>query len=130
MSEIDILRNYYERIVADDFPHAGAGAEKSRRLTAVYIRGCHGNSRNQLFFSVELQGGCVRHITYECRYCDVTLYVTAEIICKLVEGIAVEDVAHISDVHVARVLGGRVRKIERQARVSLELLHEGLRGTP
>jgi hypothetical protein len=131
MTETDILRNYYERIVRSDFPHAaGAAADGRKRFNAVNIRGCHGNSKNQLFFSLDIRDGRIRHITYECQYCDVTMYVTAEIICELSEGLFPEDIARIDDADVARALGGRVRKVERQARVSLGLLHEGLGGGP
>lgn len=126
MNDIDIVRTYYEQVVAAGFPHSGEIADDRKRLKAVSIRGCHGNSKNQLFFFVTVNAGCLSAITYECQYCDVTMYVTAELICGLVTGLPVAALAQIGDAEVAQALGGDVRKIKRQARITLGLLREGL----
>jgi len=126
MSEVDILRRYYERIVAANFPHAGEIEDEEPRLKAVTVRGCHGNSKNQLFFSVTVEDGRVVALTYDCQYCDVTMYVTAELICALLEGQPLATLGQLGDADVARSLGGQVRKVKRQARITLGLLRDGL----
>ena len=126
MSDIDTVKAYYERLVAADFPHSGTVEDANSRLKAVSIRGCHGNSSNQLYFSVTLEKGHIRCIAYECHYCDVILYVTAELICDLVTGLSPGEIAGVGDKQVAEALGGNVRKVVRQARTSLTLLREGL----
>ncbi|MBN2448923.1 MAG: hypothetical protein JXR77_00955 [Lentisphaeria bacterium] len=126
MNELDLIRGFYETLVAADFPHAGEVADDGARLQAVSVRGCHGNSKNLLFFSVTLNEGRVRAIRYDCQYCDVTLYVVAELVCRLLEEQPVTRLAELGDIEISALLGGESRKVLRQARVTLGLLRDAL----
>lgn len=126
MSELSVIRGYYERVVAADFPGAGEIAEDEPRINAVKVRGCHGNTQNLLFFSVEVEDGHVRGLKYECQYCDPTMYVTAEVVRELVEGKPVGEIEAIGDAELTEALGGESRKVIREARMALELLAEAI----
>jgi hypothetical protein len=128
MNELDLIRAFYETLVAANFPYAGEIADDPKRLKAVSIRGCHGNSKNLLFFSVTVEDGCVRAVRYDCQYCDVVMYVVAELLCRLVDRKPVTRLAELGDAQVTELLGGESLKILRQARVTLGLLKDGLLG--
>ncbi len=126
MTERDLIRACYAKLAAAGFPYAVEPGDEGARLKAVSVRGCHGNSTNLLFFSVEVEDGTIRRIRYDCQYCDVILYVTAELICKLASGRPVAALSQISDDDLCREMGGLSKKVVRQATTSLELLREGL----
>jgi len=126
MTERDIIRAYYRRVASAGFPHAAEHDDGKDRLKAVSIRGCHGNSTNLLFFCVEVDNGIISRIGYDCQYCDVIMYVTAELICELSVGRAVADLGAIDDSDLAAALGGTSKKVLRQTRTSFGLLRDGL----
>ena len=126
MSEIEVIRTYYQRIVSEDFPYAREIGEDELRVKAVALRGCHGNSKNVLFLSCTTPGGTIADVKYECQYCDVTMYVTAELVCEWISGRTVDALADVDEEAMARQLGGKCRKVLRQARTALRLLVEGL----
>ena len=126
MGELDTIRAYYEKVVAGDFPHALPPDDGRARLKAVTIRGCHGNSTNLLFFSARAEDGVLRDLRYDCQYCDVVMYVTAELLCQLAAGRPVAALAGIGEEEIATALGGPSKKVARQAVISLGLLREGL----
>ena len=126
MTERDLIRAHYGKIAAADFPHAVAPDDEEARLKAVSVRGCHGNSTNLLFFSVEVEDGIIRRIRYDCQYCDVIMYVTAELICRLAGGRPVSALSQIREDDICRDLGGPSKKVVRQATTSLTLVQEGL----
>jgi len=126
MSEHEILMAFYEKLVAENFPYSGEIPDEENRLNATSVRGCHGDSSNILYFSVNVEDGLVRTIRYDCRYCDVIMYITAELICRLLDGQPIRRLAEISDAQVTAMLGGESPKVQRQARISLGLLKEGL----
>jgi len=126
MSEHEILMAFYEKIVAENFPYAGEIPDEQNRLKATSVRGCHGDSTNILYFSVSVENGLVRAIRYDCRYCDVIMYITAELICRLLDQQPIRRLAEISDAQITALLGGQSPKVLRQARISLGLLKEGL----
>jgi len=128
MSEIDVIRAYYQRVTAADFPHAGDIADGELRVKGVALRGCHGNSKNVLFLSCTVTDGIIAEPKYECQYCDVTMYVTAELVCEWVSGRSVDALTPVDEDALQQQLGGKSRKILRQARTALELLAEGLLG--
>ena len=126
MSEAAVIMAGYERILAADFPHAGEIGDDETRVKAVTLRGCHGNTKNVLFLSFTVEDGCLRGLKYECQYCDVTMYITAELVCELVDGELVDGLGEIGDEEIAAALGGASKKIARQTRTALRLLAEAL----
>lgn len=128
MSELDVIRAYYEKVVTADFPHALKPEDGEARLKAVTVRGCHGNSTNLLFFSVETDEGVIRRIAYDCQYCDITMYVTAELICELAVDQPVHSLKAVTETDIVTALGGTSKKVLRQANTSIGMLCDGLQG--
>lgn len=126
MNELQVIKHYYGRIVSADFPHSGEIGDEELRVKAVAVRGCHGNTQNLLFFSFTVEDGCLRDLKYECRYCDVTMYVTAELVSELIDQQPIERLGAIGEADLEEALGGKSRKIIRQARTTLALLGESV----
>ena len=127
MSEIELIRRCYERIVAADFPYAAQDDEREA-VKGVRVRGCHGNTQNVLFFTLTLEDGQLRDVRYDCQYCEPAMYITAEVLCELLEARPLGLLAELDDAAVIGALGGESRKILRQARTAVELLGEALAG--
>ncbi|HCA48476.1 MAG TPA: hypothetical protein DEP45_14310 [Armatimonadetes bacterium] len=126
MSEREVIRGYYERVIAADFPGAGAIGDDEPRIKAVEVRGCHGNTQNLLFFSANLDERGLLALRYECRYCNPTMYVTAELLHELLQGQPLARIGEIGDDELVAALGGTSRKVLREAHVALRLLREAL----
>jgi len=126
MSERSVIRAYYDRVVAAEFPGAGAIGEDEPRIKAVAVRGCHGNTQNLLFFTFTVEDGNLRGLRYECQYCDPTMYVTAELLHELLDGQPVARIRKIDDDELTEALGGASRKVLREARTALGLLAEAV----
>jgi len=124
MSEAELIRARYERIVAADFPHSGEIGDDEPRVKAVERSGCHGHSQNLLFYSFEVEDGVVRGLKYECQYCDVPMYIVAEVVAGLIADRPVECLAEIDDEEIIQALGGRSRKLLRLTRTALRLIAE------
>jgi len=129
MSERSVIRAYYDRVVAAEFPGAGMIGEDEPRIKAVAIRGCHGNTKNLLFFTFTVEDGRLRGMRYECQYCDPTMYVTAELLRELLDGQPVARIGEIDDEGLTEALGGTSRKVLREARTALGLLAEAVGAT-
>jgi hypothetical protein len=126
VSELQVIKNYYGRVVSADFAHLKEIGDDELRVKAVAVRGCHGNTQNLLFFSFTVEDGHVRGLKYECRYCDVTMYVTAELVSELVDQQPVERLGAIGTADIVEALGGESKKVIRQARTALRLLGESV----
>ena len=126
MSEAGVIRDYYERIVASDFPHLAEIGDNEMRVKAVRREDCHGNSQNLLFFSFKLEGGRLRDLKYECRYCDPTMYVTAELVSEVIGERYGARPRSIDDEDIERALGGKSRRVLRLARGALSLLDDAI----
>lgn len=124
MKEAELIKALYERIMQADFPYSAPISDGSRRIQAVDDSGCHGDGKNLLFLSFDIVDRRVANVHYECEYCDVTMYVTAEIVCALIEGQHIEMIREIPQGEVVTALGGHSRKILRQVRTALELVSE------
>ncbi len=122
MKEAELIKAAYERIVQADFPYSAPISDGSRRIKAVDDSGCHGDGKNLLFLSFDLVDGRVANVHYECEYCDVTMYVTAELVCGLMDGRTLYEIGEIAQSEVITALGGNSRKILRQVRTALELV--------
>ena len=122
MKEGELIKAFYERIVQADFPYSAPIPDESPRIKAVDDSGCHGDGKNLLFLSYDLVDGRVANVRYECEYCDVTMYVTAELVCGLIEGQPIEMIGEITQEEIVTALGGHSRKILRQVRTALELV--------
>ena len=126
MSELNVIRDYYERLVAEDFPGAGEIAEDEPRVKAVTVRGCHGNTQNLLFYSFDVRDGRLQDLKYECQYCDPKMYVVAELVHGMLDGRDVERIGDIDDADLIEALGGPSRKVLREARTAIGLIAEAI----
>lgn len=126
MSELNVIKAYYERVVAEDFPCLGGIGEGEPRIKAVTVRGCHGSTQNLLFYSLHVEDGRIRDLKYECQYCDPTMYVVAELVGELLRDRAVEALDAITDEEMAEALGGESRKVLRRARTAVRLIDAAL----
>ncbi len=125
MREAEVLKAFYERIVQADFPYSAPIPDGARRIKAVDDSGCHGDGKNLLFLSFDIVDGRVANVHYECEYCDVTMYVTAELVCGLIEGRPLNEIVEIAQSDIITALGGHSRKILRQVRTAFELVADG-----
>jgi len=125
MKEAEVIKAVYERIVQADFPYSAPISGGSPRIKAVDDSGCHGDGKNLLFLSFDIVNGRVANVHYECEYCDVTMYVTAELVCGLMDGRTLDEIGEIAQSEIVTALGGQSRKILRQARTALELVSDG-----
>lgn len=121
MREAEVLKAFYERIVRADFPYSAQIADGAPRIKAVDDSGCHGDGKNLLFLSFDIVDGRVANVHYECEYCDVTMYVTAELVCGLIEGRRLNEIGEIAQSQIVTALGGHSRKVLRQVRTALEM---------
>lgn len=128
MSEAEFVRACYERVVAADFPHAGEIGADELRVKAVRREDCHGNSQNLLFFSFRIEERRFRDLKYECRYCDPTMYVAAELVSELIAGESVERLSCTESDQLANALGGHSRRVLRLAQSAMRLLEEAVEG--
>jgi len=126
MSELGVIKAYYERVVAADFPRACEIGDDEPKIKAVTVRGCHGNTQNVLFFSLSVEECALRDLKYECQYCDPTMYVVAELVAELLEDRPVDAIDGIDEAEMAEALGGRARKVFREARAAIQLIHQAL----
>lgn len=126
MSELGVIKAYYEGVVTEDFPHAGEIGDDEPKIKAVTVRGCHGNTQNVLFFSLSVEEGALRDLKYECQYCDPTMYVVAELVAELLEGRQMDSMDGLDDSEMAKALGGGSRKVMREARTAIQLIHQAL----
>ena len=126
MSELNVIKAYYDRVVERDFPGAGEIAAGEPRIKAVSVRGCHGNTQNVLFCTLTLEDGRVRGLKYECQYCDPMMYVVAELVGELLDGRPIDEITAIDDSEITEALGGPSRKVLREARTAIRLIAEGL----
>jgi len=124
MSEREVIRAYYDRVIAADFPGAGTIGDDEPRIKAVEVRGCHGNTQNLLFFSATVGDEGRLALKYECQYCNPTMYVTAELLYELLHGQPLARIGEIGDDELVAALGGTSRKVLREAHVALRLLGE------
>jgi hypothetical protein len=126
MSELNVIKDNYERIVMEDFPHLGGIGEDELRIKAGEVRGCQGSTQNLLFYSLQVEDGRIRGPKYECQYCGATMYVVAELVGKLLEDRPVDELDAITDDEMAEALGGPSRKVIREARTAIRLIDEAL----
>lgn len=126
MSEAEVIRARYERIVAANFPHSGEIGDDEPRVKAVERSGCHGHSQNLLFYSFTVEDGLLRGLKYECQYCDVPMYIVGEVVAELIADQPVARLAEISDEEIVAALGGESRKLVRLARTALRLVGEAV----
>ena len=128
MTEAEVIRACYERIVAADFPHSGEIGDDESRVKAVERSGCHGHSQNLLFYSFGIEDGMLRGLKYECQYCDVPMYIVAEVVSELIADRPVAEMDAITDEEIEALLGGRSRKLTRLTLTALCLLREAMAG--
>lgn len=130
MSELEVIKSYYEQVVAEDFPHLEEIGEDERRIKAGDVRGCHGSAQNLLFYSFEIERGCIEGVKYECQYCGPTMYVVGEVVAGLLDGRPVGRVADIGEAEIIEAVGGESRNVLRAARTAIRLIAEAINEMP
>ena len=130
MSELQVIKAYYEQVVAEDFPHLEGIGEEERRVKAGDVKGCHGDAQNLLFYSFEIEGGCIEDVKYECQYCGPTMYVVGEVVAGLLDGRPVDRIAQIDDDEIVEAVGGKSRNVLRAARTAIRLIGEAIDEIP
>lgn len=126
MTQAEVIRARYGRIVAADFPHSGEIGDDEPRVKAVERSGCHGHSQNLLFYSFAIEDGLLRGLRYECQYCDVSMYIVAEVVAELIADQPTERLAEIGDEEIIAALSGESRKLLRLTRTALRLVGEAV----
>ncbi len=126
MREVDLIRHFYESAVRSGFPYAADIPDTTARIKVVDDSGCHGDGKNLLFLTLSVVEGRLSRPRYECEYCDIMMYVTAELVCQLIDQRPVAELGMIRDAEITAALGGPSRKIIRQVNMALRMLIEAL----
>ncbi|MCK4401599.1 hypothetical protein KAW08_04785 [bacterium] len=126
MQEAELIKNYYRKIVSEEFPYSGILKNPGIKIKAVDSRGCHGNNINLLFLYIKIKDNRIESISYECEYCDVTMYVTGELVCRLINKLAILKIQNLNETDFKNELGGKSRKIFRQVSTALRIFNEEL----
>lgn len=122
MTEAELIRRYYQKIVEQNFKNSGEIENPDVSIKAVDTKGCHGNDTNILYFYFRVEKNIVKEIKYNCGYCDVIMYVTAEIMCNLIKDISIEKISKITKDDFINELGGYSQKTGIRWKTALNML--------
>ena len=110
MNEIELIRKYYNKRVEEDFKNSGGLEDPDITVKAVDTKGCHGNNTDLLYFHLGIEGERIKDVRYECEYCDLIMYVVAEITCDLVRNRTLDEIANMTERDFSNALGGHSPK--------------------
>lgn len=118
---------YYRQLLRTGFEHAGSLENPSIFLDSVgeRIPICVTSIRNYLHLYVNIRDGVIEDIKYLCT-CDPTANVVAEMLCTLVKGKTLAEVATITENSFSQTLGSKGEEFLKKARGIIELLNRGL----
>jgi NifU-like protein involved in Fe-S cluster formation len=123
----ELVVKYYRRLCKTGFEHAGSLENPSIFLDTVgeKIRICSNVSNAYLHVFINIKDGIVSDVKYLCT-CDPTANVVVEILCSLIKGKSLGEVAALTEKSFAQSLGSTEEEFLKKARGIIELLHRGL----
>jgi NifU-like protein involved in Fe-S cluster formation len=117
---------YYRRLLRTGFEHSGSLEEATIFLDSVTEQLVHcGNIGNYMQLYIHVGNNIIDDIKYICS-CDPAANVAVEILCTLVKGKTLEEVAAIKEEDFLRFLGTQSEELRKRAEGLLELLNTGI----
>jgi len=117
---------YYRRLLKEDFPNAGALDNPSVFVEVIGERliDC-GNTGNYMQLYLKLTDRRIADIKYLCS-CEPVANVAVEVLCTLVKGKTLDEVAALTEEPFYQFLGSRDEELCKKVRGLLELVNEGI----
>lgn len=117
---------FYRRLLMEDFPNAGELDHPSVFVEAVGQKmiDC-GNTGNYMQLYFQVVDHRIADIKYLCS-CEPTANVAVEILCTLVKGKTLDEVADLTEEPFYQFLGTQDEELRKKVRGVLELLNEGI----
>lgn len=117
---------YYRRLLRTGFEHSGSLEDATIFLDSVTEQLVHcGNIGNYMQLYIHVGNNIIDDIKYICS-CDPSANVAVEILCTLVKGKTLEEVAAIKEEDFLRFLGTQSEELRKRAEGLLELLNTGI----
>ena len=117
---------YYRVLLKEDFPNSGALENPSVFVEAVgeHMIDC-GNTGNYMQLYLQVVDRRIADIKYLCS-CEPVANVAVEVLCTLVKGKTLDEIAGLTEEHFYQFLGSRDEDLRKKIRGLLELLNEGI----
>ena len=117
---------YYRKLLRTRFEYAGSLENPSIYLDTVIskVRICNHTS-DFMHLYINIVDGTIDDIKYMC-ICDPTANVAIEILCSLVKGKTLEEIAGITEKAFFQFLGTEDEELGKKAKGLLELLNSGI----
>jgi len=118
---------YYRKVLRYGFEHTGSIENPTIFLDSIgeNIPICAQAAMSYMHLYINIKDGTIGDIKYLCM-CDPTANVVAEILCTLVKGKTLAEVAAITEDSFAGVLGTRDEEFLKKSRGIIELINRGL----
>jgi NifU-like protein involved in Fe-S cluster formation len=122
----EAIIKYYRRLLKEDFPNAGALDAPSVFAEAIGQKmiDC-GNTGNYMQLYLQVADRRITAITYLCA-CEPVTNVAVEVLCTLLKGKTLEEVAALTEEPFYHCLGARDEALRKKVRGLLALLNEGI----
>ena len=118
---------FYRKLLSTRFEYAGSFEHASIFLdTADEKLSICGTASDFMQLSVNIIDDKIDDIKYKC-ICDPTANVAVEIMCTLVKGKTLDEVARLTEETLAGSLGSNGEDFRKKARALLEFLNMGIR---
>jgi NifU-like protein involved in Fe-S cluster formation len=118
---------FYRQLLKKDFENSGSLENPSIFIEAIGEKMVHcGNTGNYMQLYLNIADNQIDEIRYVCS-CEPAANVAVEVLCTLVKGKTLEEVAGVSEEAFYRIIGSEGDELKIKVRGLLELLNEGLR---
>jgi NifU-like protein involved in Fe-S cluster formation len=122
----EAVTKYYRQLLRTDFENSGSIESASISIETVGEQMIHcGNTGSYMRLYLMVHENRIRSIKYQCS-CEPTANVAVEILCNLVKGKTLDEVAAVSEQAFYQFLGCRGEELQIKVRGLLALLNEGI----
>jgi NifU-like protein involved in Fe-S cluster formation len=123
----EVVVKYYRRILRDGFHHAGSIERPSIFLDTQTenLPLCGQVAGNSMRLYANVAGDVIEAIKYLC-ICDPTANVVIEVLCDLVEGMALAEAESLTPEDFSRAIGCRDDDYLQRAGKAIEFLRHGI----
>ncbi|SEM63308.1 NifU-like N terminal domain-containing protein [Syntrophus gentianae] len=123
----EVVMAYYRKLVETGFEHAGSLEDASIFLEnfAEISPACGGNTNDFMHIYINVVNEIISDIKYR-SICDQTTNVAIEVLCTLVKGKTLGEVAGVTEQTFSRFLGSEDKRLQETAKDLLEFLNKGI----
>lgn len=121
-----VIINYYRYLLKENFPNAGELDQANIFVEAIggKLINC-GNTGNYMQLFMNVVANRITNIKYRCS-CEPVANVAVEILCNVMKGKTLEEVAGLSEETFFQLLGTCDEALGRKVKGLLELIAEGI----